>query len=282
MYKNNALFFILVLVFCGFHTQGQPKHNDLFENNLKGKAKTVRTIAYEGVKKGNEVEKGNVIHIDKEEMNYNNFTKTNLMQNFIALQYYDWTNSLKTYDKKGFLVEEIRYEDETNIQYNKFVGKRDRKGNILEWNLFDEQDSLAYRYVACYDTNHLLVGWKIYEQKELIERWEMSYDEKENIIEADHYNDKDKKIDSYIFTYDDKDNLINLQQYDLEQNNKKIEEVNFSYDSNNKLIIPNEDEIDEQYEYDDEGNWVKKIMYGGSITTIDNVVIIERKIEYYK
>jgi YD repeat-containing protein len=58
--------------------------------------------------------------------------------------------------------------------------------------------------------------------------------------------------------------------------------VNFSYDSNNKLIISNEDEIDEQYEYDDEGNWVKKIMYGGSITTIDNVVIIERKIEYYK
>ena len=102
-----AILSVLRLVSC----KQSEKKNDLTEENLKGKVKSIKETPYEAVDKFGQIEKGNVLYDDG-----TSFTIYNEKGNIIEENHYDSNGRLDSkytyeYDKNNNWTQRIEYKN---------------------------------------------------------------------------------------------------------------------------------------------------------------------------
>ena len=118
-----AILSVLRLVSC----KQSEKKNDLTEENLKGKVKSIKETPYEAVDKFGQIEKGNVL--------------------------YDDGTSFTIYNEKGNIIEENYYDSDGNLS-SKDTYEYDENGNNIEKNNYDSNGKLDSKYTYEYDKNN--------------------------------------------------------------------------------------------------------------------------------
>lgn len=120
---------VLCLVSCN----QSEKKNDLTEENLKGKVKSITENTYEAVDKFGQIEKGDVL-VDSSAV-------------------YTDDGHFKIYNEKGNKIEENYYNSNGSLIY-KNTYKYDEKGNNIEKNNYDSNGRLDSKYTYEYDKNN--------------------------------------------------------------------------------------------------------------------------------
>ena len=181
-----AILSVLRLVSC----KQSEKKNDLTEENLKGKVKSIKETLYEAVDKFGQIEKGN------------------------------WFNNYFTiYDKKGNIIEENDYDSDGSLN-SKTTYKYDEKGNKIEENDYDSDGRLDSKTTYKYDEkgNTIEKNYYSYSDGRLDSKITYKYNEKGNTIEENDYYYSDGRLDSkttykYKYEYDKNNNWTQKIQY---------------------------------------------------------------------
>ncbi len=212
------------------------KKNDLTEENLKGKVKSIKETTYEAVDKFGQIEKGNVFY-DRFSLLFNSpFTIIyNEKGNKIEKNYYNSDGSLKSkttykYDEKGNNIEENIYGSDGSLK-SKTTYKYDKKGNNIEENTYDSDSRLNFK--ATY-----------------------KYNEKGNIIEKNYYDSDGRLNFKATYKYDKKGNNI---EYNICYSDGSLDKTTYKY----------------KYEYDKNNNWTQQVTYENNKPTQITERIIE-------
>ena len=185
---------VILSVLCLVSCNQSEKKNDLTEENLKGKVKSITENTYEAVDKFGQIEKGDIL-VDSSAVytDDGHFKIYNEKGNKIEENYYNSNGSLiykntYKYDEKGNKIEENYYNSNGRL-YSKTTYKYDEKGNMIEDNFYDSDDgSLIYKNTY-------------------------KYDEKGNIIEENHYDSNGRLDSKYTYEYDKNNNWTQRIEY---------------------------------------------------------------------
>ena len=133
---------IILSVLCLVSCNQSEKKNDLTEENLKGKVKSITENTYEAIEKFGQIEKGDV-------------------------SYYAYAVTI--YNEKGDRIEENHYNSDGSLLY-KYTYKYDKKENIIEKNRYNSNGSLdeKYTYKYEYDKNNNWIQQVVYENNKPI------------------------------------------------------------------------------------------------------------------
>ena len=147
---------VILSVLCLVSCNQSEKKNDLTEENLKGKVKSITENTYEAVDKFGQIEKGDVL-VDSSAVYTDDgrFKIYNEKGNKIEENYYNSNGSLiykntYKYDEKGNKIEENYYNSNGRL-YSKTTYKYDEKGNKIEEYHYDEDGKFNYKYTYKYD-----------------------------------------------------------------------------------------------------------------------------------
>ena len=274
---------VILSVLCLVSCKQSEKKNDLTEENLKGKVKSITENTYEAVDKFGQIEKGDVSYYAYAVTIYNE--KGNKIEenhyNSYGMLYEKYTYK---YDENGNNIEECHYED--GILSKKHTYKYDENGNNIQKRRyyykngkFNSKSSYTYKY----DENgnnieecHYLTDGKI------DYKTTYKYDEKGNKIEICRY-DYDNLSYKYTYKYDEKGNNIEKNKY-YSSGNLNYKST-YKYDENGNKIEENSYDFIHRfdykdtykYEYDKNNNWIQQVTYENNKPT----QIKERIIEYY-
>ena len=185
---------VILSVLCLVSCNQSEKKNDLTEENLKGKVKSITENTYEAVDKFGQIEKGDVL-VDSSAVytDDGHFKIYNEKGNKIEENYYNSNGSLiykntYKYDEKGNIIEENYYNSNGRL-YSKTTYKYDEKGNMIEDNFYDSDDgSLIYKNTY-------------------------KYDEKGNNIEKNNYDSNGRLDSKYTYEYDKNNNWTQRIEY---------------------------------------------------------------------
>ena len=128
---------VLCLVSCNQLEKKTEKKNDLTEENLKGKVKSIKETPYDAIEKFGQLEKGDV--------SYSVF----------------FPSSFTIYNEKGNKIEVNGYNPDGSL-YSKTTYKYDEKGNKIEKNIDGSVDRLGYKYTYKYDEKGNTIEQNIY------------------------------------------------------------------------------------------------------------------------
>lgn len=270
-----CMFVAMIICSCG------KQQNDLTWQEASGNVKSIRTTGYEATEKFGEIREGDVLY------------DTDL-------------NTLMKFNNNGFITEITNYNRSGNIS-QKSVCIFDEDGKLTKINKYDEYGDEIQRTVYTYNENkkvtkivdydksgkiictnkYELEGDKVTKHQFISEYSKGNYDMNEykgnTLVKSVEYdkngkptgeykefeNEKIKKIVqkdyTVIFTYNDKglctsvDNgqLISTNSYSVEKGES------YTYD----------------YEYDDKGNWVRKIERKKDSQIATRIFV--REIEYF-
>lgn len=282
--KKNTLALIISLILIGCNNQ--IKKNDWIKDNLKGRIESYSEFSYEAIERFGKIEKiknnwknniqkkynekGNVIELNnyKSEGSLSSMYsyKYNDKENIIELNIYNSDGSLDIkhsykYDNKGNNTEE---QHTKNGRSWLDTYKYDSKGNIIENKSYNVDGGLIMTRICKYDEN----GNKIKDSelcifdKKLSNNYTYKYDKYGNEIEKITYDSDSTLISRWTYKYDNNRNII-------EESGFLIDEYEPSGSLSRTLIY--------KYEFDQQGNWIKKIEFENNIPTC----IFERKYEYY-
>ena len=249
---------VLCLVSCNQLEKKTEKKNDLTEENLKGKVKSIKETPYDAIEKFGQLEKGDVSY---SVFFPSSFTIYNEKGNKIEVNGYNPDGSLysKTtykYDEKGNKIEKNTYKYDGSLNY-KTTYKYDEKGNKIEKNNYYYSGRLDSKTTYKYDEKGNNIEENIYYYDGYGYKTTYKYDEKGNKIEKNIDGSVDRLGYKYTYKYDEKGNTIEQNIY--YHGSRPAE--NYSY----------------KYEYDKNNNWTQEIEYFNTIP----VYITERIIEYY-
>ena len=184
---------VILSVLCLVSCNQSEKKNDLTEENLKGKVKSITENTYEAVDKFGQIEKGDIL-VDSSAVytDDGHFKIYNEKGNKIEENYYNSNGSLiyKTtykYDEKGNKIEENYYNSNGRL-YSKTTYKYDEKGNKIEEYHYDEDGKFNYKYTY-------------------------KYDEKGNNIEKNNYDSNGRLDSKYTYEYDKNNNWTQRIEY---------------------------------------------------------------------
>lgn len=211
----------------------------------------------------------------------------------------------KNYNKDGTEQKMKIYGSSENPKNDKF----DERGNKIEWNLYNPDGSISFKYLYKYDVNNNKIEEKSYNEKGgLLIKQEYDYDANNNQIRCEKFENETLSFYKTISKYDSLNNQIEWIGYTYNKFNSKLI---FKYDSLNRLIEENETDstglmiskklyqyssINElmqeteydskntvlnqkvyEYLFDDFGTWITmKILINDKL-----VQIIERQIRYF-
>ena len=152
-----AILSVLYLVSYGQLEKKSEKKNDLTEENLKGKVKSIKENTYEAVEKFGKIEKGNVFYdgfSSPSTIIYNEKRDKIEQNNYNSDSRLDSKTTYK-YDEKGNNIEKNNYYSDGSLNY-KTTYKYDEKGNKIEENWYDSDGSLyeKHTYKYEYDKNN--------------------------------------------------------------------------------------------------------------------------------
>ena len=132
----------------------------------------------------------------------------------------DWTEEnlkgkVKSYSQFAYEAEERfgKIEKGEREFYESFLKKSyDKKGNIIEWNSYNSDGRLQYKYTYKYDKKGNKIEFNSYDSDgRLGGKYTYKYDEKGNKIEENSY-DSDGRLDpkwTYKYEFDKQGNWIN-------------------------------------------------------------------------
>ncbi len=235
------------------------KKNDLQEANLKGKVKSVREIDYEAIQEAGQIKKGKVLEGAESEVS-NVLTNYNEKGYVVDKEYYNFGYSFKIsykYDAEGSMVEENHYNSDSKLEYQiLYEYKYDEKGNVVEQIEKGSESKTNRRITYGYDDKGNLVEEKWYYADGTLS-WHVTY----------RYNDKGYKVEEITNSIEQSPSKITYK-YDDKGGNTERDEY---FHSGGLVRYKN------QYKYDSQGNWIKRIKYVDGTLSI----ITERTIEYY-
>ena len=181
---------MLCLVSCN----QSEKKNDLTEENLKGKVKSITENTYEAVDKFGQIEKGDVL-VDSSAV-------------------YTDDGHFKIYNEKGNKIEENYYNSNGRL-YSKTTYKYDEKGNMIEDNFYDSDDgSLIYKNTYKYDEKgNKIEEYHYDEDGKFNYKYTYKYNEKGNMIEKNNYDSNGRLDYKYTYEYDKNNNWTQRIEY---------------------------------------------------------------------
>ena len=151
---------VILSVLCLVSCNQSEKKNDLTEENLKGKVKSITENTYEAVDKFGQIEKGDVL-VDSSAVYTDDgrFKIYNEKGNKIEENYYNsngrlYSKTTYKYDEKGNMIEDNFYDSDDGSLIYKNTYKYDEKGNIIEENHYDSNGRLDSKYTYEYDKNN--------------------------------------------------------------------------------------------------------------------------------
>lgn len=257
MKKLDFYIIIFLSLLCFSCSSDEEIMNDLKENNLKGKVKSMEEAVYDVVENDSGIEKSN--------LNWKHLVIYNKEGNRIMKKTYKLDGSVEgvymfNYDEKGRLIEEVGGDVERKY-LTKMIYQYDNKGRMIEENLWTPE----YAH-PIHTTTH-------------------EYDEKgiqtESIIW--YTSKKNRVMWKYVYEYNDKgqQSVETLYKEDGSLERKNLYEYNDKGDMISEIV--ESDRFDTSvytynYEYDEKGNWIRRILTDRGETT----QIMERTIEYYE
>lgn len=156
---------------------------------------------------------------------------------------------IRTYNHKGNIIESNEYNSDGSLNFKRTY-EYDDKGNKIKSNEYKSDGSLGYKSIS-------------------------KYDNKGNLIEGNVC--KLDGIQDYRWTlkYDDKGNLIKKEYYGLHRPLKNNTGQWIAKRGPWKITLKSSSTF--KYEFDNKGNWIKRIDFYNNIPEH----IIEREIEYF-
>ena len=190
---------VLCLVSC----KQSEKKNDLTEENLKGKVKSIKGNTYEAIDKFGQIEKGDVLDA------YFNI-----------------------YNEKGNKIEDNSYDSDGSLEY-KYTYKYDKKENKIEENFYI-YGGLNSKSIYKYNEKGNKIELNVYDSDgRLVSKYTYKYDEKGNMIEENWYNSDGRLNSKTTYKYDEKGNNIEENNYDSDGRLGKNYTYKYEYDKNN-------------------------------------------------
>ena len=185
---------VILSVLCLVSCNQSEKKNDLTEENLKGKVKSITENTYEAVDKFGQIEKGDVL-VDSSAV-------------------YTDDGHFKIYNEKGNKIEENYYNSNGRL-YSKTTYKYDEKGNMIEDNFYDSDDgSLIYKNTYKYDEKgNKIEEYHYDEDGKFNYKYTYKYDEKGNNIEKNNYDSNGRLDSKYTYEYDKNNNWTQRIEY---------------------------------------------------------------------
>ena len=283
--KSYYLFFLLPLFLLSF-TDGNKKKNDWEKEKLKGNVKSIREYYYNEADDKTLAIKPSAIGINDSNSciitNYNekgNVTTCNWHRG--NLEGKKWINR---YDDAGNLIESTTFNTDDSISKKSYF-IYDANLNCIESNgTYYGKHGMNFKLIYKYDdkNNRIEMGYyKYFKDSQAYYQWIYKYDENDNNIEEYVYHEDGKLSQKYINKFDNDHNLIQIDAYS--------ESLMWKYFStyNENGLMTDEHQIGKddklmydyafKYEYDDKGNWIKKIKYEKDIP----IGLTIRVIEYY-
>ncbi len=234
--------------------------------------------------------------IGKRNYQYNNH------KNIIEVKYFNPKGKLLfkreyIYNDKEMLIEISRHAFIPSLKDRErhVIYKYCENGLLAEIDYYDRRGSLKQKTINKYD-----------EKRRKIESFEYSsygslrysityeYDEFDNMVQTNRYKHYGSFNDTQkTYTYDNNGNLIEESKYELYQKstgpfssiNRLSRIMNYIYDENGRLIRKTFNKLDGgflasyayEYDYDKQGNWIKRIQFENGVPRY----ILIREIEYY-
>ena len=185
---------VILSVLCLVSCNQSEKKNDLTEENLKGKVKSITENTYEAVDKFGQIEKGNVL-VDSSAV-------------------YTDDGRFKIYNEKGNKIEENYYNSNGRLIY-KNTYKYDEKGNIIEENYYNSNGRLYSKATYKYDEKGNMIEDNFYDSDNgsLIYKNTYKYDEKGNNIEKNNYDSNGRLDSKHTYEYDKNNNWTQRIEY---------------------------------------------------------------------
>ena len=172
---------VILSVLCLVSCNQSEKKNDLTEENLKGKVKSIKETTYKAIEKFGQIEKGDVL--------YDVFNDP-----FITI----------IYNEKGDRIEENHYNSDGSLDY-KVTYKYDENGNKIEGNIYFSDGSLLEKYTYKYDEKGNIIEKNRYNSNGSLDEkytYKYEYDKNNNWIQQVVYeNNKPIGIKERIIEY---------------------------------------------------------------------------------
>lgn len=286
------LLVILGVLFIAGCSNKQSHKTDLAELGLKGKVKSVYEKSYKAIEQFGKVKKGERKTEDSKELINQTFNKRG---NLITEDHRKADNSLifskiYYYNNQERKKKIIRKNSNNEIMFSSsFV--YDNEGNNIQHIIYNTDGEIATKNIFVYDSEGRPIEKSMYTEKGLGLRTEYEYKklnhsetEKSRILKIYFGQKLVKEVESF-YGYD---NSLKLKYINKFTKDHKVIHYRYTYNDNKDIIKEekwnisptrdsNEYIINYDYDYDGEGNWIKRIEYKNGNPTF----IIERNIYYY-
>lgn len=271
---------------CNENNLENDSKNDLEEENLKGRVRSVVEKSYDAEEKFGEAIKTELYQQKDYYFNeQGDFTEERHRLSRSNPDYFSYGETIFQYDQQGNIIEKksewISSGFFGEIKH-KYTYKYDNIGNKMEENYYNSEGELSSKEVYKYDGrgNKMEKNW--YNSKgELKSKYTYKYDGKGNKTEENSYNSERKLSSKKVCKYDSKGNKTEEIEYNSEG---KIEEKYvYVYDKKGNEIESNKYGADGKLEYkyisryDSKGNKAEEIKYNS-----DNTISNERAYKYDK
>lgn len=187
------------------------------------------------------------------------------------------------YDDKNNLINKNTHFFDENLDTTT-IFEYDKKGNLIKQHFYIVGGGWRTEIYSKRSENGITIkeiqskSWKEKEEKKILK-----YDDKGNVIEKSKYDAKGNLLERITYKYDTEGREIEVN---WENPNGFLVYSKYIKTYNDRGIIAgvkyvypngNIEQYVYSYEYDNQGNWIKKVLYIN-----DRPSITERKIEYYE
>jgi hypothetical protein len=218
-------------------------------------------------------------------------------------------HSIKTYNEKGSLIsQQCFHEDRSSHIYlsngeripngskeinadgiikEYTTGKFNEQGKVVEWDHFNSEDILISRSIFKYDEKMRIVELVSYylPVDQIYSKHIMEYDETGFRVESKAYDRENILTNWHVNINNEKGHSIDSTNFNVKDGSiERHETKDYTYNEegimigcNGAFYIPDGFGETYEYEYDQNGSWIKKIIF------LDNVAIniVLRAITYY-
>jgi YD repeat-containing protein len=259
---------------------GTKKKSDLETDHIHGKVKSIHV--YDFTRPGQQ-------HMDLDPLTIS----LNDTGKHSTLNYNLNGNLIENINSDGKKIESYTYDNSGNRVQSKVFNTKDYtnqesfylydvKGNMIENKMLTiKRDTPVTKKIYKYDDKNNLKEMDLYSKNKYMNKWLFKYDEKGNELEESKFDSSNAFVEKWIFEYNAfgnknemalyTDSLIERFVYSYNEHGDVTEEILYG-----RFNMVYHDNL-YKYQYDDKGNWVRKIYSVGSTQKTNTV----RVFEYY-
>lgn len=274
--KLTKLFFILLTVFITLSCVKQ--RNDLTLYEVSGNVKSIRTTGYEAVEKFGEITEGDVLY-------GNTLIEFNKDGNITEISYFDnrgdlTKKSIYAFNDKGKVAKISNYDGDGD-ETGRTLYTYNEDGNVIKIVDYNKAGEINYTQQNEWEDDKCIKS--LYTGEYTDGNYIINEFEGHNLVKSVVYDNNGKETGDYTVFEDDK--IIKIANSEctsiLTYNNKGLcaSIVNGQISSTNSYLLLNGQSYIYEYEYDEKGNWIKKVEKEQKSKKTKRIFI--REIEYY-